>query len=212
MSRTPICLLLLMFAGIAAAQDGTSQAPSLDYLELVPFTYVEELENDTAGRFNREGEGGMLRFGWQASDLLAFKGSYQVTDSQPEAGIGDERSDKLHELSMAFVAPFAKSTRLLVELGVAGETQTFTAADGQETEISSSSDVFAAIEFRARVSWFELGLRSAGQTFHDSRHQSHALDMRFHLSEHFALGVHAEAADRHTRDTQRAGLGLQFKF
>lgn len=212
MSRIPICLFLLLFTSIAAAQDENSQSPSLDYIELVPFTYFEEIENDAAGAFNREGEGGALRFGWQASELLAFRGSYQVTDSLQEAGGGEERTDKLHELAMAFVAPFSDSTRLMIELGVAGETQTFTAEDGQKSEIKSSSDVFAAIEFRARFNWFELGLRSAGQTFHDSRHQSHALDMRFHISEHFALGAHAEVSDRHTRDTQRAGLGLQFKF
>lgn len=210
MPRISICLFLLVFANPVAAHDEVSSAPGLDYIELVPFTYLEELENNAAGSFKREGEGGMLRFGWQTSELLAFTGSYRVTDS--EAGIGDERSDKMHELSMGFVAPFTDSTRLLVELGVAGETQRFTVADGQGIEISSSSDVFAAIGFRARFNWFELGLRSAGQTFHDSRHQSHALDMRFHLSEHFALGVHAEAADRDTRDTRRAGLGLQFKF
>lgn len=211
MQRIPICLFLLVFTGTAAAR-GESSAPSLDYIELVPFAYAEELENDTAGIFSREGEGGALRFGWQAGELLAFRGSYQVTNSLPDTGGIEERTDKLHEIAMAFVAPFTASSRLTVELGVAGETQTFTAADGQESEISSSSDVFAAIEFRARFNWFELGLRSAGQTFHDSRHQSHALDMRFHVSEYFAFGAHMEVADRHKRDTQRAGLGLQFKF
>ena len=212
MQRFSICLFLLVFAHPAAAQDGIPLVPSLDYLELVPFSYTEEIEDDAAGAFDREGEGGMLRFGWQASELLAFRGSFQVTNSLPEAGNNEERTDKLHELSMSFVAPFTDSTRLLIELGVAGETQSFTAANGQESETSSSSDVFAAIEFRARINWFELGLRSAGQTFHNSRHQSHALDMRFHVSEHFALGAHVEVADRHMRDTQRAGLGVQFKF
>lgn len=211
MQRILICLFLLLFARAAAAQDA-ARSPSLDYLELVPFSYSEEFEDDPAGAFSREGEGGALRFGWQASELLAFRGSFQVTSSEPVAVGGEERSDQHHELSMAFVAPFTDTTRMLIELGVAGETQTFTAANGQESEISSSSDVFAAIEFRARFNWFELGLRSAGQTFHNSRHQSHALDMRFHISEHFALGAHAEIADRHTRDTQHAGLGLQFKF
>lgn len=212
MPRIPICLFLLVFANFAAAQDGIPLAPSLDYLELVPFSYSEEFEDDSTGTSGREGEGGRLRFGWQASELLALRGSYQITNSLSDAGLNDERTDKLHELSMAFVVPLADSTRLLIELGVAGETQKFTATNGQESETSSSSDVFAAIEFRARVNWFELGLRSAGQTFYNSRHQSHALDLRFHISKHFALGAHAEVSHRHMRDTHRAGLGLQFKF
>lgn len=208
-----LCLLLMLFAPVSTAQAAIgSRAPSLDYVELVPFLYSEKFENDPAGSFTREGEGAALKFGWQANELLAFRGSLRVTDSSPESSGADTRSDQVHGLAMAFVAPFSDSMRLLIELGLAGETVTFTSVGGQESETKSSSDVFAALDFRVRFNWFELGLRSAGQTFHNSRHKSHALDARFHVSDHFALGAYAEVDDRDARDTQRLGLSAQLKF
>lgn len=215
MPRSSLFLGLLLVATPLAAAEETSArlSPSLDYIEIAGFTYLQQSEEDAPLAARREGEGGLLAFGWQASEFIALSGRVQARRSEPELGFADRRrEDRQYELAMAFVAPFAESTRLLVELGLADEQLVIEAPNGKRTKTASSPGVFAAIAWRQRFGWFEYGFRTAGQNFHGARRQTHSADLRFHFGDSVALGLNYATWDRDFQRTERAGLGVQFKF
>lgn len=208
-----ICLVLVAAPLAAADESSAVPAPSLDYLEIAGFTYVQQSEDVTPVVARREGEAASLAFAWQASEYIALLGRAQSIRSEPDFGFADgQREDRQAELAMAFVAPFSESGRLLIELGLADEQLDFERADGTREHTESSPGVYAGIGWRHRLGWFEYGFRTAAQNFHAARRQVHSADLRFHFGEHVALGLHYATWDRDLLRAERAGLGLQFKF
>ena len=205
-----VCLLLLVTPAAAGEE---VDAPSLDYIEISTWSYLQSSEDEVmAVPARREGEAAAIAFSWQASDYIAIMGRALGTVSEPEYGFADlERDDRQYELAMAFVAPF-ESSRLLVELGIADEALEFRLPDGSRVDVAASPGVYAAFGWRHRLGWFEYGARTAGQSFHGARRQAHSADLRFHLGDHFALGLNYTTWERDFLRAEYTGLGMQFKF
>lgn len=205
-----VCLSLLVTPAVGSE---AFDAPSLDYIEISAWSYQQSTGDEAmTAPARREGEATAIAFSWQASDYIAIMGRALGTVSEPEYGFADaERDDRQYELAIAFAAPF-ESSRLLVELGIADETLEFRLPDGSRVDVAASPGVYAAFGWRHRLGWFEYGARTAGQNFHGARRQTHSADLRFHLGEHFALGLNYTTWERDFLRAEYTGLGMQFKF
>lgn len=189
--------------------------PSMNYSGFSAFEYASEPVEGVNGRYWK-GSGIEINFGWQASEFAVITGRLRHTqaDLERSSNTGETTEDH-YEVGLAFAAPLAERTRLLLEMGWAqeefnGEVR----ADTLTTiTVGDSQGLYAAIELRTMLGrWFELDLRSTGHQLFDTRRQVHSAGFRFHVSRRVAFGMHQERWERDLRETTRTSLDMRVDF